>query len=174
MKKLILVAGVSGVGKTSMLGVLRAEQSDIGTVFDEEKNIRKEKVCNIINNMLDFFLETALDGGTAKCICRKAKEEGYDISMYYIGIDTLDEAMLRIRNRVEHGGHDVPTKNVETQFVLRFENILEILPCCDEAKFFDNYNGFALVAEYRNGEILPVGTYRPAWLSQLLEKFQKQ
>lgn len=38
----------------------------------------------------------------------------------------------------------------------------------DEAKFFDNDNGFVLVAEYRNGQILPVGTYRPAWLSQLL------
>ena len=29
--------------------------------------------------------------------------------------------------------------------------------------------GFVLVAEYRNGQLLPVGNYRPQWLCQLIE-----
>ena len=37
---------------------------------------------------------------------------------------------------------------------------------CDEAEFYDN--GFALVAEYRNGELRTVGGRRPQWLMELL------
>ena len=173
MKNFTIIAGVSGVGKTSMMGVLRAEHTDLGKILCEE-DASEEVARDIISNGHDFSLETALYGGMAKHICLQAKEAGYNIRMYYIGLDTLNESLFRIRNRVERGGCDVSAKDVESQFAHRFEDVLEILPYCDEAKLFDNYNGFALVAEYRNGEILPVGTYRPAWLSQLLEKFQKQ
>ena len=157
-----------------MLGVIRAERTNLGKILCEEEGASEEVTRDIINNGYDFSLETALYGSMAKHICLQAKEAGYSIRMYYIGIDTLDESLLRIRNRVERGGRDISAKDVESQFAHRFEDVLEILPYCDEAKLFDNYNGFALVAEYHNGEILPVETYRPAWLSQLLEKFQKQ
>ena len=43
-----------------------------------------------------------------------------------------------------------------------------ILPYCDEVTLFDNDNGFIEVAEYVNGELLPKGDYRPAWLRELL------
>ena len=43
-----------------------------------------------------------------------------------------------------------------------------MLPYVNEAVFFDNENGFVEVAEYRNGELLPKGNYRPAWLEELL------
>ena len=46
---------------------------------------------------------------------------------------------------------------------------MKVLPYCDEAKFFDNDNGFVLVAVYRNGQILPVGEALPVWLTQLLQ-----
>lgn len=85
---------------------------------------------------------------------------------------TAEESIRRIRNRVERGGHDIPTKDVNARFSHRFEDVLKILPYCDEAKFFDNDNGFVLVAEYRNGQLLPIGTYRPTWLSQLLNQAQ--
>lgn len=45
----------------------------------------------------------------------------------------------------------------------------KVLPYCDEAEFYDNGNGFVKVAEYRNGEIRPVGTLRPAWLVELMK-----
>ena len=38
-----------------------------------------------------------------------------------------------------------------------------------EAEFYDNGNGFVKVAEYRNGELRPVGSNRPLWLVELLE-----
>lgn len=44
-----------------------------------------------------------------------------------------------------------------------------MLPYCDEAEFYDNDNGFVLVAEYRNGELRTVGNIVPKWLGELQE-----
>ncbi len=60
------------------------------------------------------------------------------------------------------------TMTLSVVSLARFDDIAKLLPYCDEAKFFDNDNGFVLVAEYRNGELLPVGDKRPAWLLELI------
>lgn len=39
---------------------------------------------------------------------------------------------------------------------------------CDSADFYDNYNGFVLVARKVDGHIESVGDYRPQWITQLL------
>ena len=67
----------------------------------------------------------------------------------------MEESLGRIRNRVAKGGHDIPREDVERRFQSRFADVLRVLPYCDEARFFDNDNGFVEVAEYRNGELIP-------------------
>ena len=89
-----------------------------------------------------------------------------------MGLDTAEESLRRIKNRVERGGHDIPAKDGQARFAHRFADVAKILPYCDEAKFFDNDNGFALVAEYRNGQLLQVGNKCPAWLRQMMQEIQ--
>lgn len=40
---------------------------------------------------------------------------------------------------------------------------------CDEARFFDNYNGFMEVAEYVNGELIIKGNNPPKWVKELCD-----
>lgn len=65
------------------------------------------------------------------------------------------------------GGHDIPTKDVQRRFQNRFRDLIKILPYCDEAVFFDNDNGFAEVAEYKNGELISKGNVKPQWFISL-------
>lgn len=76
--------------------------------------------------------------------------------------------MSRIANRVKRGGHDIPHDDVVRRFAGRWEAVAQVLPYCDEAEFYDNDNGFVLVAKYRNGELRTVGSRRPQWLMELL------
>ena len=186
MKIYTLVGGVNGSGKSSLTGTLRAERTDLGMIVDPDRLTAelggneyeggKEAVSRLehaLEEGLNFTQETTLSGGYPKKLARRAREKGYYIRLYYVGLDTLEESKVRIANRVRRGGHDIPEKDVENRFSHRFEDVLKILPYCDEAKFFDNDNGFVLVAEYRNGEILPVGGNKPLWLASLLEKAGK-
>ena len=181
MKIYTLIGGVNGTGKSSLTGSLRSERNDLGIVVDpdtltvqcggdeyEGGKLAVERIETALADGVNFTQETTLSGGYPKRLCKRAKEAGYYIRLYYVGLDTPDESIRRIRNRVERGGHDIPKKDVESRFEHRFEDILKVLPYCDEAKFFDNDNGFVLVAEYRNGQILPVGAYQPQWLKQLI------
>ena len=177
-----IIGGVNGCGKSSLTGSLKAERTDLGLVIDPDQltaqcggeeyeggKLAVQRLETALADGISFTQETTLSGGYPRKLARRAKAAGYYIRLYYVGLDTLDESVLRIENRVRKGGHDIPRHDVAARFAHRFSDVAKILPYCDEAKFFDNDNGFTLVAEYRNGELLPVGTRRPAWLSQLMD-----
>ena len=177
-----IIGGVNGCGKSSLTGALKAERSDLGLIIDVDKLAAQlgspveggkaavRKIDECLEKGISFTQETTLSGARTERTIRRAKERGYTIRLYYIGLDTLEESLGRIRNRVAKGGHDIPKADVERRFSTRFADVLRILPYCDEARFFDNDNGFVEVAEYRNGELTPRVSTPPRWLLELMER----
>ena len=80
--------------------------------------------------------------------------------------------ILGIENRVKRGGHNINSDTVANCFAKRFEDLLTILPYCNEATFYDNDNGFVTVAKYKNGEMQTIGQNSPKWLLELIEKMK--
>jgi predicted ABC-type ATPase len=177
-----LVAGVNGVGKSSFIGVLRSERDDLGFIIDVDKmtlehggNVYaagKDAVA-VINGLLaagaPFTQETTLSGHFIKNVVRRAKNDGYVVRLFYIGLNDCLECKKRIKNRVEKGGHDIGGADVERRFGKRFDDLMEILPYCDHAVFFDNENGFAEVGKYINGKLWVKSDYLPGWFAELKE-----
>lgn len=167
MKLYTIIGGVNGCGKSSLTGALKAERSDLGTVLDGD---RPSTIDECLEKGVSFTQETTLSGARTERTIRRAKDLGYTIRLYYIGLDTVEESLGRIRNRVAKGGHNIPREDVERRFSTRFADVLRVLPYCDEARFFDNDNGFVEVAEYRNGELFPRVANPPRWLRELRNK----
>lgn len=182
MKLYTIIGGVNGCGKSSLTGALKAERSDLGLLIDVDKLAAQlgspveggkaavRKIDECLEKGISFTQETTLSGARTERTIRRAKERGYTIRLYYIGLDTMEESLGRIANRVAKGGHDIPREDVERRFSTRFADVLRVLPYCDEARFFDNDNGFVEVAEYRNGELLPRVSNPPRWLLELMER----
>lgn len=182
MKLYTIIGGVNGCGKSSLTGALKAERSDLGLLIDVDKLAAQlgspveggkaavRKIDECLEKGISFTQETTLSGARTERTIRRAKERGYTIRLYYIGLDTMEESLGRIANRVAKGGHDIPKEDVERRFSTRFADVLRILPYCDEARFFDNDNGFVEVAEYRNGELIPRVSNPPRWLLELMER----
>lgn len=181
MKIYTLIGGVNGAGKSSLTGTLKAERTDLGVIVDPDKITAElggdvfeggkaavKRIEKALADGVNLTQETTLSGGYPKRLAKQAKEAGYCVRLYYVGLGSIQDSLQRIHNRVLKGGHDIPQHDVERRFARRFEDVRKVLPYCDEAKFFDNDNGFVLVAEYRNGEILPLGNKRPAWLLELM------
>lgn len=182
MKTYTIVAGVNGAGKSSLTGVLRTEITNLGKIVDVDKMIVKcggniieggKKSIELIDDCLKkeicFTQETTLSGHRILNTVKKAIEKGYYIRLYYVGLNTVEESLARIENRVKKGGHNIPDSDVKRRFGKRFEDLAIVLQYCDEATFYDNENGFVAVAEYKNGEVLQIGNLKPEWLEELME-----
>lgn len=183
MKTYTIVAGVNGCGKSSLTGVLRTEIDNLGKIIDVDRITAAcggnaieggKKAVALIDECLEkeicFTQETTLSGRKTLHTVKRAIEKGYHIRLYYVGLDTLEESLLRIANRVKRGGHDIDTDKVTNRFGKRFEDLLAVLPYCNEATFYDNDNGFTTVAKYKNGELQLIGQKSPLWLTELKNK----
>jgi predicted ABC-type ATPase len=182
MPKFTIVGGVNGAGKSSLTGVLKEFLDDLGVIVDPDKLTAQHggdalaggkaavtRLQDCLAQRIDFTEESTLAGGFAQRMARAARDAGYTVRLYYVGLDSAEESVQRIANRVAHGGHNIPTEDVQRRFSRRFEDLGKILPLVHSATFYDNNNGFQVVAAYRNGEIVPTGTSRPQWLLELME-----
>ena len=180
MKIYNIIGGVNGVGKSSFTGVLKGSRNDLGIIIDVDKIAAQLggdalaggkaaviKIRECLQRGVSFTQETTLSGFKTEQTAKKAREAGYSVHLYYIALDTAQESLERIANRVKRGGHDISRDDVVRRFGGRWEAVEKILPYCDEGEFYDNDNGFVKVAEYRNGELLTIGSHRPLWLDEL-------
>lgn len=181
MKTYTIIGGVNGVGKSSFTGVLKEQDTDLGIIVDVDKITAElgagtiaggkaalSKINECIDKGVSFTQETTLSGRKTETTAKQVAELGYHVRLFYIGLDTAAESLVRIENRVRRGGHNIPENDVERRFAGRWEALAKVLPYCDEAEFYDNDNGFVKVAEYRNGELRTVGRHAPQWLVELM------
>jgi predicted ABC-type ATPase len=166
-KALTLVAGADGAGKSSFLGVLKSLHGDLGAIVDDASETAEAKVNALLAKGVSFTRETTLSGQFIKNAVKRAKEGGYAVDLYYIGLNECGECIKRIRNRAEDGGRFVNDADVERRFASRYEDLVKVLPYCDYAVFFDNGNGFAEIGEYRNGDLIITGDYVPEWVRKI-------
>lgn len=186
MKTYTIIGGVNGTGKSSLTGVLKTQTTDLGVIIDVDRitslagvspleggKIALGRLKECLEKEVSFTQETTLAGHHVEVTAADAKERGYFVRLYYVGLDTPDECLKRIANRVARGGHNIGEEDVLRRFSRRWEAVKKILPHCNEARFFDNDNGFVEVAEYRNGELILKGEARPKWLMELAEYLKK-
>ena len=180
MKAYTIVGGVNGTGKSSLTGVLKTQITNLGRIIDVDKitaqnggsaiqggKIALERIRECLDKGLSFTQETTLSGRKTELTAQEARERGYAVRLYYVGLDSAEECLQRIENRVAHGGHNIREEDVLRRFAGRWEAVAKILPYCDEARFFDNYNGFVEVAEYVNGELIIKSSDPPIWVKEL-------
>lgn len=181
MKTYTIIAGVNGTGKSSLTGVLRQQSHDLGVIIDVDRlaaanngnnivagRIAVARIRDCLSRGICFTQETTLSGSLTARTARSAKERGYIIRMYYVGLGSVEESLTRIENRVRKGGHGIPEEDVRRRFENRVKSLAAVLPYCDEATFYDNDNGFVAVGEYRNGRII---CYEgcPQWIQKFSE-----
>ncbi len=175
MKTCSIIGGVDGAGKTSLVGILSTEIATLGKVVDTDmiNETNGEDPLKIVDDCLKknicFTLISTLSGHDIVTTVRKAVKQGYYVKLYYIGLDTFEESIKRIKNRVSKGGRNVSTIKLRCGFETRFEDIATVLPFCNEAIFYDNENGFSPVAKYQNGEFWFIGNDTPNWMSDLVK-----
>lgn len=179
MKRYIIFAGVNGAGKSTFYQSIRNVE-DMPRVNADEivrqngdwKNVSDiiaagkiavKKVAIYLEQGITFNQETTLCGKSIFRNIQKAKEQGYFIELYYVGLDSVELAKERVESRVQMGGHGIPERDIERRYFESLYNVKNILSQCNLAVFYDNTIAFRRIAICKNGEFVRVSRNVPEW-----------
>ena len=101
-----------------------------------------------LRNARSFAVETTLAGRNYLQMMLDARNHGFEVILVYIGTESVEINLARIRNRVLAGGHDVPEADVRRRYRRSFQNLPAAIRRAEHAILFDNSteDGYRLVA----------------------------
>ncbi|HEY9173792.1 MAG TPA: AAA family ATPase [Verrucomicrobiae bacterium] len=72
-----------------------------------------------------FALESTLSGKTYIRLFRCARQFGYEIELHYLWLSSPVQAIARVRQRVQQGGHHVPATDIRRRFHRSLVHLLD-------------------------------------------------
>ena len=155
MKTYTLFAGVNGAGKSTLYKLLDINfglRINVDEIIRTKYNhdwqnpnaqmqagrIAVKLLQNCLQGNVSFNQETTLTGLTIITNIQKAKTNGFNISLYYVGLESAELSVERVEIRKKAGGHGIPKEDLHRRYSNSFKNLEHILPLCDNVQVYDN------------------------------------
>jgi len=174
-KTLYIVAGANGSGKTTFamsysnlknLHFINADE--IAKAYDpndlEKYKIKAGKeffrqLKSSLENNNSFIIETTLSGKYLIKVIEQAKANRFKVVLIYLFLEDDVEHILRVKNRVLNGGHNIPVVDIKRRylrsrklFLSTYRNIVD-----KYLVFFNGDDNYELVVEDK--EVLDENLY---------------
>lgn len=129
---------------------------------------------NCIHYGRDFSIETTLAGGNVIRLMRNAKANGFEISMFYVGLGDYHLNIKRVANRVKNGGHHIPTEDIIRREHTSIQNLLFHLKLIDHLIVIDNSGTDGeIVLTISNNSVIRLGKAIPQWVRLIEQRYLK-
>jgi len=156
--RLFIVAGPNGSGKSLFSKELT--ESDL-EVFDGDKQMTQlakmfpetgsealwshinddlflEEKQKAIKSRLNYAFETNFSAADPMTSASEFKEEGYEIHLLFMGLNSLEESIQRVAQRVRVGGHKVSEESIKYNYEHGFKNLYKYFKEFTSVTLFDN------------------------------------
>lgn len=156
-KKLYIIAGCNGAGKTTASFTILPEILDCKefvnadeiakglSPFQPEKasfeagRIMLNRINELLSENENFAFETTLSTKSYKTKIQEAKDKGYRVILLFFWLQNIELAKERVKIRVSEGGHNIEPEVIERRYIRGIKNLFDIyLPIVDGAFIFDN------------------------------------
>lgn len=153
-----VLAGVNGAGKSSVVGATIRDKG--GQYYNPDEAAREIIAANpglgqaeanaaaweqgrrllqrAIDEGLDFTFETTLGGNTMPALLAEAAKRGLQVHVFYVGLDSTDTCIERVRQRVRAGGHDISDADIRRRYRHSLINLVKLLPVLTGLRVYDN------------------------------------
>jgi predicted ABC-type ATPase len=153
-----VLAGVNGAGKSSLGGAaFRGAGGDYYNPDEAARRIRSTRPAlsqheanalawqqgvrlleRAIEGRLTYAFETTLGASTIPRILAQAASGGAEVRIWYVGLDSVDRHIARVRARVSRGGHDIPEADIRRRFETSRVNLVALMPSLAALRVYDN------------------------------------
>ena len=152
----VVIAGPNGAGKTTsasrlLRGALAVNEFvNADTIAQGLSAFRPEEVAVaagrvmltrlqiLAQNRESFAFETTLASRSFAPWLRTRRAEGFRVHLAFLSLPNAELALARVRDRVHHGGHDVPAEVVRRRYVGGLRNFFTIYrSIADRWQLFD-------------------------------------
>ena len=183
-----IIAGINGAGKTSLYRVLnqteelgeRINIDELTLEYSENWRDAKAQICagreamarirRCINEGRSFHLETTLPGASIIRQINLAKEHGFSVMLYFVGVDSVKVALERVHLRMANGGHGIPAEFIIKRSAVLNGNLKKIMPLCDGAILFDNTVKFRQIAFLEDKRLIDCDSDLPYWFIDFIDE----
>lgn len=156
-KTMYIIAGCNGAGKTTAfrrglyesLGCPEFINSDeiahdlcpddVESVQTQAGRLAVEKIHAHLAGDKSFCVETTLATRTYRGYIEEAHRNGFKVSLFYYRLESPEQAVARVKQRVKEGGHNVPEETVRIRYRKSIEYLDSLyLPIVDSWAIVDN------------------------------------
>ncbi len=156
-KKIIIIAGPNGAGKTTFGQEYLPNEADCPIFVNADLiaaglspfrpadaairagRLMLEEIDNHARAGRNFAIETTLSGRGYVRRIRQWRADGYTVKLIFLSLATPEEAITRVKSRINQGGHDVPEAVIRRRFhagLWNFQNIYR--HCVDDWFGYNN------------------------------------
>jgi predicted ABC-type ATPase len=175
-KKLYIIAGCNGAGKTTASFTIlpeilnckefvNADEIAKGlSPFQPEKvsfeagRIMLNRIRELLCDNESFAFETTLSTRSYKMKVAEAQNKGYSVTLLFFWLQNIELAEMRVQIRVSEGGHNIEPDVIKRRYIKGIKNLFDIyLPIVNGAFIFDNSEGqHELIADKQIGSELNI------------------
>jgi predicted ABC-type ATPase len=157
MKKLYIIAGCNGAGKTTASYTILPEILDCKefvnadeiakglSPFRSEKagieagRLMLKRIKLLLESGENFAFETTLSTRSYVNFIEKAKEQNYQVTCLFFWLHSIELAISRVETRVKEGGHHIPEDVISRRYKSGLKNFFNLfLPRMDNWLFVNN------------------------------------
>jgi predicted ABC-type ATPase len=73
----------------------------------------------------NFAFETTLAGRPHLRLVERLRQEGWRLELLYLALPSVEMSILRVAERVAHGGHSIPLADIERRFPRSLSHLLD-------------------------------------------------
>lgn len=160
----VMIAGANGAGKTSAAMTLLPNFMHVREFVNADEIARGlsplnpasmaieagrlvlKRIHTLVEHRKHFAFETTRAGHGHIRTLERCRQAGYDISLLFLYLSSVDLAVRRVKLRVAQGGHDVPQSDI----IRRYRKGLKMffnhyVPLADKVEVYNNSDGDAVL-----------------------------
>jgi predicted ABC-type ATPase len=168
-RRVIVIAGPNGAGKTTFAREFLPNEASCPTFVNadliaaglapfapESAAIRAgklmlEEIRRHVSSRESFAIETTLAGRNYLRSIREWQSAGYRVKLVFLMLNSADEAIARVAERVRQGGHHIPEATIRRRFDAGLRNFKDAYAdLVDAWVLYDNSGQVPKLVDWRD------------------------